>query len=61
MAAIIAVCGVYYYVWIKVLPQLRGYKFPQTVLPLDDGAMAHRLVKIPRTQSYNAAVNDGVG
>ncbi|CAG7927736.1 unnamed protein product [Penicillium olsonii] len=43
---IIAVCGVYYYVWIKLLPRLQGFKWQQTVLELEDGATAHRLVQV---------------
>lgn len=44
----IGVCGVYYYVWIKLLPRLQGFKWEQTVLKLDDGALAHRLVRVPK-------------
>ncbi|KAJ5781295.1 hypothetical protein N7457_006455 [Penicillium paradoxum] len=43
----IATCAVYYYVWIKLLPRIQGFKWQQTVLKLDDGAMAHRLVRVP--------------
>ncbi|OGE50891.1 hypothetical protein PENARI_c015G03718 [Penicillium arizonense] len=45
---IIALCGVYYYVWIKLLPRLQGFKWEQTVLKLDDGATAHRLVRVKK-------------
>ncbi|KAJ5926130.1 hypothetical protein N7516_007903 [Penicillium verrucosum] len=45
---IIGVCGVYYYVWIKLLPRIQGFKWEQTVLKLDDGALAHRLVRVPK-------------
>lgn len=44
----IGVCGIYYYVWIKLLPRLQGFKWEQTVLKLDDGALAHRLVRVPK-------------
>ncbi|CAG8919557.1 unnamed protein product [Penicillium salamii] len=45
---IIALCGVYYYFWIKLLPRLQGFKWQQTVLKLEDGATAHRLVRVPK-------------
>ncbi|KAF4151528.1 hypothetical protein CNMCM6936_009422 [Aspergillus lentulus] len=47
---IIGLCGVYYYVYIKVLPRLGGYAFRQTVLQMEDGATAHKLVKVPNEQ-----------
>lgn len=40
----------YYYVYIKVLPRLGGYAFRQTVLQMEDGATAHKLVKVPNEQ-----------
>jgi len=30
-----------------VIPKVRGYRFRQEVLQLDDGANTHRLVKVP--------------
>ncbi|KAJ5953026.1 Amino acid/polyamine transporter I [Penicillium vulpinum] len=45
---IIGVCGVYYYVWIKLLPRIQGFKWEQTVLILDNGAVAHQLVRVPK-------------
>ncbi|THC89893.1 hypothetical protein EYZ11_010644 [Aspergillus tanneri] len=45
--AIIGVCGVYYYVWIKILPKMGGYEFRQTILKMEGGATAHKLVKVP--------------
>ncbi|KAE8149928.1 amino acid permease-domain-containing protein [Aspergillus avenaceus] len=47
---VITGCGVYYWVWIKVLPRFGGYVFRQTVLQLEGGAVAHRLVKVPVVQ-----------
>ncbi|EAW11065.1 high affinity methionine permease [Aspergillus clavatus NRRL 1] len=47
---IIGLCGVYYYVWIKVLPRYGGYVYRQTILNMDDGATAHQLVKVPKDQ-----------
>lgn len=40
----------YYYVYIKLLPRLGGYAFRQIILQMEDGATAHKLVKIPNEQ-----------
>jgi hypothetical protein len=40
-------CGIYYYVWVKWIPKLRKYELRQTVLELEDGAVTHKLVKVP--------------
>ncbi|QQK47474.1 High affinity methionine permease [Penicillium digitatum] len=45
---IIGLCGLYYYVWIKLLPRAQGFTWEQTVLKLDDGALAHQLVRVPK-------------
>ncbi|GIK04343.1 hypothetical protein Aspvir_008424 [Aspergillus viridinutans] len=47
---IIGLCGVYYYIYIKVLPRLGGYTFRQIILQMEDGATAHKLVKVPNEQ-----------
>ncbi|KAG2412509.1 hypothetical protein HFD88_010066 [Aspergillus terreus] len=47
---IVALCGVYYFVWIKVLPKRGGYQFRQTIIQLDGGATAHQLVKVLNDQ-----------
>ncbi|KAL5365158.1 amino acid permease-domain-containing protein [Aspergillus floccosus] len=47
---IVAFCGAYYFLWIKVLPKRGGYQFRQTIIQLDGGASAHRLVKVPNDQ-----------
>ncbi|KAK6816092.1 hypothetical protein RU639_009276 [Aspergillus parasiticus] len=44
---LLVACGVYYYIWIKLLPKYKGYEFRQTVLEFDDGSVAHNLVKVP--------------
>nr|XP_019008023.1 uncharacterized protein I206_07191 [Kwoniella pini CBS 10737]OCF46804.1 hypothetical protein I206_07191 [Kwoniella pini CBS 10737] len=44
--AILAVCGIYYVIWIYVLPKLGGYQIRQTVLEFDRGAVSHKLVKV---------------
>ncbi|KAH8432677.1 high affinity methionine permease [Aspergillus melleus] len=48
--AIIGACGAYYWIYIKLLPRFGGYEFRQTILKMDGGAVAHKLVKIPREQ-----------
>ncbi|KAL3427217.1 high-affinity methionine permease [Phlyctema vagabunda] len=48
--AILAACGIYYWVWIYVLPKLRGYKIRQEVLVLDNGATTHKLVNVPNSE-----------
>jgi len=45
--AILAACGIYYYVWIHLLPKLRHYQIRQEVVELDGGVVTHTLVRIP--------------
>ncbi|OJK04648.1 hypothetical protein ASPACDRAFT_21029 [Aspergillus aculeatus ATCC 16872] len=45
--AIVALCGIYYYIWIKVLPRLGRYEFRQTQIQVDEDATANKLVKVP--------------
>lgn len=41
----------YYYLWIKILPELRGYKIrPETVLNDQDGSVTHRLRRVPNAE-----------
>ena len=40
-------CGVYYTLWIYVIPHLRGYRIRQQVLVFEDGANSHKLIKVP--------------
>ncbi|KAJ0276560.1 hypothetical protein CBS470a_010720 [Colletotrichum nupharicola] len=40
-------CGVYYWLWIYVVPKARGYRIMQHLLELADGAQSHKLVKVP--------------
>ncbi|KAI1849708.1 hypothetical protein JX265_008047 [Neoarthrinium moseri] len=44
---ILLACGVYYFVWVKVIPHWRGYRLRQELISLDDGAQTHNLVKVP--------------
>ena len=37
----------YFWVWTYLLPRLRGYAIRQTRIMLDDGALAHKLVRVP--------------
>ncbi|KAK0707894.1 amino acid permease-domain-containing protein [Lasiosphaeris hirsuta] len=55
-------CGAYYYLWISVIPRLRGYRIRQEVLTLDDGASSHRLIKVPvgELEAWDAT-HDAVG
>jgi hypothetical protein len=39
-------CGVYYYVYIKVLPRLGNYQFRQSILTGPAGETSHQLVKV---------------
>ncbi|KAK5662270.1 hypothetical protein OQA88_8175 [Cercophora sp. LCS_1] len=39
-------CAVYYYLWVSVVPKLKGYRIRQEVLELEDGAQSHRLIKV---------------
>ncbi|XRM40976.1 hypothetical protein ABZX51_004278 [Aspergillus tubingensis] len=48
--AIIAACGVYYYLWIKILPRVGGYELRQTVINVGGDATAHKLVRVPKAQ-----------
>lgn len=43
----IALCGVWYYIWISVLPKWRVYEHRQTVEEFDDGTVTHKIVKVP--------------
>ncbi|KAF6800374.1 high affinity methionine permease [Colletotrichum sojae] len=40
-------CGVYYWLWIFVVPKARGYRIRQQVLELANGAQSHQLIKVP--------------
>ncbi|TDZ18190.1 High-affinity methionine permease [Colletotrichum orbiculare MAFF 240422] len=55
-------CGVYYWLWIFVVPKARGYSIRQQVLELADGAQSHELVKVPVAElgDWDAA-HDNVG
>ncbi|KAE8135446.1 amino acid permease-domain-containing protein [Aspergillus pseudotamarii] len=59
---LLVACGVYYYIWIKLLPKYKGYEFRQTVLEFNDGSVAHNLVKVPVAELARwDAEHDAVG
>ncbi|KAJ9236333.1 hypothetical protein DTO166G5_4095 [Paecilomyces variotii] len=47
---IIALCGVYYYIWVKVLPRIGKYELRQTIIELDGGGSTHKLIRVPRSE-----------
>jgi amino acid transporter len=49
--AIIAMCGIYYYLWMSALPRLGNYSIRSQVVRVDDnGANTHRLLRVPNDQ-----------
>ncbi|GAM36374.1 hypothetical protein TCE0_018f05416 [Talaromyces pinophilus] len=48
--ALLLLCGVYYYVWIKVLPRVKGYELRQTVIEYENKSVVHHLVKVPKAE-----------
>lgn len=46
----VALCGIYYWLWIIAIPKWRGYQVRQEIDQLDDSANTHRLVKVPIDQ-----------
>ncbi|KAG9185625.1 hypothetical protein G6011_06956 [Alternaria panax] len=48
---IIAICGAYYYVWMKVMPRWGNYAIRSQVVNVDDnGANTHRLLRVPNSE-----------
>jgi amino acid transporter len=48
---VIAICGAYYYVWMKVLPRWGNYAIRSQVVNVDDnGANSHRLLRVPNAE-----------
>lgn len=43
-----SLCGIYYYFWIDLIPKWKGYEYRQTIVKYDDGAITHKMVKIPK-------------
>lgn len=48
---ILVACGMFYVVWMILLPRIFRYKFRQQVLLLDNGAQTQVLVKVPGEES----------
>ncbi|KAI0160469.1 amino acid permease-domain-containing protein [Xylariaceae sp. FL1272] len=49
--AVIALCGLYYIVWMYILPRWGKYELrPETMVVEANGATTHRLVKVPLTE-----------
>lgn len=46
----IALCGIYYYLWIYVLPKWGNYTIRQEVEELPDGAVTSKLFKVPNNE-----------
>ncbi|OOQ86681.1 high affinity methionine permease [Penicillium brasilianum] len=47
-AGLLALCGIYYYFWIYVIPKWKGYQYRQTIVKYDDGAVTHKMVRVPK-------------
>ncbi|TID16827.1 high affinity methionine permease [Venturia nashicola] len=45
--AILAVCAIYYYFWIHLLPKFGHYQIRQKVVELEGGVVTHTLVRVP--------------
>lgn len=60
--AIVAACGIYYLLWVKLVPRWRGYRLRQEVLQLDGGEQSHHLVKVPVQELVEwDATHDAIG
>ncbi|KAH8657817.1 amino acid permease-domain-containing protein [Xylariales sp. PMI_506] len=45
--ALLLICAVYYFIWVKVLPRVGGYRLRSELVKLGNGAQTHNLVKVP--------------
>ncbi|KAL5321408.1 hypothetical protein ACEPPN_009366 [Leptodophora sp. 'Broadleaf-Isolate-01'] len=43
----LALCGIYYFLWAKLIPKWRGYELRQELVELGGGAESHRISKVP--------------
>ncbi|KAA1467530.1 amino acid transporter [Dentipellis sp. KUC8613] len=43
--SVLALCGIYYYIWIVLLPSLGGYEIVEEIVDLGDGARTAHLVR----------------
>lgn len=46
----IGFCGVYYFVYMKILPHFGGYQFRQTIIAGPSGETSHKMVKVPNDE-----------
>lgn len=55
-------CVIYYYLWVGIIPKLRGYRLRQEAVEYEGGAQSHRLIKVPVAEvaQWDAA-HDAVG
>lgn len=44
----LTLCGIYYYFWIHLIPRWKGYEHRQTIVKYDDGAITHKIVRVPK-------------
>jgi hypothetical protein len=59
---IIAGCGIYYVLWIYVVPKLRKYHIRQVVITLEHGEQTHKIVQVPNSEIAEwDATHDAVG
>ncbi|AEO64684.1 uncharacterized protein THITE_2042402 [Thermothielavioides terrestris NRRL 8126] len=55
-------CVIYYYVWLHLVPRIRGYRIRQEAIEFGGGALSHRLVKVPADEVAQwDATHDAVG
>ncbi|OKP02400.1 High-affinity methionine permease [Penicillium subrubescens] len=45
---LLSLCVIYYYFWINLIPRWRGYEHRQTIVKYDDGAVTHKIVRVPK-------------
>lgn len=51
--ALLVSCAIYYFVWIKWLPKLKGYSIrTETLVSDQDGSVSHRLRKVPNSEVH---------
>ncbi|KAJ6166675.1 hypothetical protein N7470_002122 [Penicillium chermesinum] len=47
---LLVACGIYYVFWIDIIPKWKGYEYRQTIARFEDGAISHKLVKVPNAE-----------
>ena len=43
---VLVFCAFYYFIWCKAMPKIGGYELRQSILELDNGATANKLVRV---------------